>query len=85
LCCAHAWNSSDQYKKQIKKWKWGKYLRDEDAIWMLRKADARRKDEKDTEFKYRGQILSQDDIIGRLARKKIDLESTALSPSLWLH
>jgi hypothetical protein len=68
-------DSLDQYKKQTKRWKWFKNMRDEDAKWMLQKADARQQIAKNTEFKYHGQILTTKDIMQRLGRKKVELDT----------
>lgn len=63
--------SVEQYKKQLKKWAWSKYLPAKAGNWMLNKAAKRKQqDEKETLFEYRGQKYTVDSVRQRLQRKK---------------
>jgi len=85
-----AWTSSllkvysiEQYKKQLKKWNWSKYLPTKDAIWMEHKAAKRKQEEKkDTVFNYHGQTYTQQSIQQRLQRKKIRQDETVASAGM---
>ncbi|KAH8728462.1 hypothetical protein GQ44DRAFT_757375 [Phaeosphaeriaceae sp. PMI808] len=69
----HFQASLDQYKKQISKWKWSKYIPAKAGGWMLWKADQRKRDEgKDTAFEYRGQLLTKTTIQTRIDRKTVE-------------
>ncbi|KAJ4299753.1 hypothetical protein N0V90_004999 [Kalmusia sp. IMI 367209] len=68
--------SVDQYKKQFAKWKWSKYVPAKAGNWMLQKADQRKRDEgKDTEFEFRGRLLTGTSIQRRIEQKKGGLHS----------
>jgi hypothetical protein len=75
--------SIEQYKKQLKKWNWSKYLPTKEAFWMENKAAKRKHEEKkDTVFDYRGQTYTQQSIQQRLQRKKIRQDETVVSAGI---
>lgn len=76
---------ADQYKKQIKKWHWVKNVREDDAIWMARKTNQRREENKDTTFTYHGRTLTQEEIMQRIGRKKTTLVDLATYTGEWWH
>lgn len=69
----------EQYKKQLKKWNWSKYLPAKEAFWMGKAAKRKREEKKDTIFNYCGQTYTKQSLQQRLQRKKNRLEETIFS------
>ena len=73
----------EQYKKQFRKWNWSKNLRTTEAIWMVNKAEKRKREEKkDTIFDYRGQKHTRESLQQRFQGKKNQLEQTNIASGM---
>ncbi|KAF4625886.1 hypothetical protein G7Y89_g12275 [Cudoniella acicularis] len=72
--------SVEQYKKQLKKWNWSKYLPAKEVFWMENKAAKRKREEKkDTIFDYRGQTYTKQSLQSRLQKRKNQEEEATIS------
>jgi hypothetical protein len=75
--------SIEQYKKQLKRWNFSKYLTTKDARWMENRAAKRKHEEKkDTVFDRHGQIYTQQSIQQHLHRKKMRQDETVVSAGM---
>ena len=71
--------SKEQYKKQFRRWKWGRNIKAKEVGWMAKTAEKRRVKDKDTLFVLRHQHLTEEDIRDRLTRMGEELGKSIMA------